>query len=129
MPPAFRIDKSEALAESVAAGMSSSTRTQQPSRENPFVGTHLHAVVMQKRRRAGMTSVCLHDAGGRRAALAAVANGTMDKFDWRIGHSPTDFDRWVNTSSSYEIDYVNGFEPWGILRRCDCAPVVAGAVP
>ena len=63
----------------------------------------------------------MRNAGGRPAALEAVANGTMGVFDWRIGHSPTDFNRWLNTTASYEIDYVNGFEPWGIVRRCACA--------
>lgn len=74
-------------------------------------------------------------AGRRPAALEAVANGTMDKVDDRIGHSPTDFDRWLNATASYEIDYESGFEPWGILRRCGhvtrcrCMPPTGLLVP
>ena len=56
-------------------------------------------------------------AGGRAAGLQALADGTMTHFDGGGGQSPTQYPRWLNETASYEVPFVSGFEPWGIVYR------------
>ena len=55
------------------------------------------------------------NAGGRPAALAAVADGTLIEFDVR--HEPTNFSHWSDATAIYDIGFKSGFEPWCILAR------------
>ena len=49
--------------------------------------------------------------------LAALANGSMYAFDGAGGQSPTQYERWLNATEPYEVPFVSGFEPWGIVYR------------
>ena len=68
-----------------------------------------------------MTSGAMARAGGREAGLQALANGTMTYFDGGGGQSPTQYERWLNETGSYEVPFKSGFEPWGIVYRSAAA--------
>ncbi|GLC43920.1 hypothetical protein PLESTM_001535800 [Pleodorina starrii] len=36
---------------------------------------------------------------------------------YRAGHATTNFDRWMRSSSEYQIRYQKGYEPWFIGAR------------
>ena len=70
-------------------------------------------------------------AGGREAALQALANDTMIYFrseaqnrfnDKNGGHAATQYHRWVNESGSYEVQVFGPYEPWTIVHRSDFTP-------
>ena len=42
----------------------------------------------------------------------------MTPFDLGGGQSPTQYERWLNATEPYEVPFVSGFEPWGIVYRC-----------
>ena len=33
------------------------------------------------------------------------------------GHNSTNYERWVNATEPYEIEYELGYEPWGVMHR------------
>jgi len=41
----------------------------------------------------------------------------MIYFDGGGGQSPTQYPRWINETGSYEVPFISGFEPWGIVYR------------
>ncbi len=49
--------------------------------------------------------------------MKALANGSMIYFDGGGGQSPTQYLRWITETGSYEVPFVSGFEPWGIVYR------------
>ncbi len=75
--------------------------------------------------------VPVYPAGGREAALQALANGTMSYFrsePWykfnhkNGGHAATQYHRWVNEPGSYEVQVFGPYEPWTIVHRLVFTP-------
>ena len=58
--------------------------------------------------------------GNKIDAAEAFRRGDIEGFQvskYPAGHSPTDFDRWMNASDPYFVAYEKGFEPYILVAR------------
>jgi glycosyltransferase-like protein LARGE len=69
---------------------------------------------------AGVRGAAAAAEDGKATIVAALANGSLVGFaanHFPAGHGATNFTRWVNASSQYEVDYQHGFEPYILASR------------
>jgi glycosyltransferase-like protein LARGE len=72
------------------------------------------------RSEAGRGVAAAAAAGGKPAALAALAAGQLLPFQvaqYAKGHTPTNYSRWPEASQAYEVAYEMGYEPYVVVPR------------
>ncbi|EFJ52772.1 hypothetical protein VOLCADRAFT_127353 [Volvox carteri f. nagariensis] len=68
-----------------------------------------------------INEVAASAASGTKMQLVKLwLNGSLNWFGqhyFQLGHSPTNYTRWLMSRRSYVIDYSIGYEPWGLVSR------------